>query len=190
MVRTIENYIRLSVTDCKRMGYFTPKAVTAGVVNWTQRGEVVASIGMQTNLAGTVPYAVLNYNYKGEPVHVELTLRFHPSNLNNDTGYYYFVCPVTGLSCRNLYLVDGRFISRWAFRPLYSSQAERRRNGGLAYLCALADYEKMLDAKYRRLTYRGRLTPWGRKVEKMGARAELFRNRAFHKAETNGWGSV
>ena len=190
MVRTIENYLRLSVKDCKRMGYFAPKSVTTGVVNWTQRGEVVASIGMQTNMAGTVPYAVLNYNYKGEPVHVELTLRFRPSNLNNGTGFYYFVCPVTGLLCRNLYLVDGKFISRTAFRPLYSSQAERRRNDGLAYLLALADYEKLLDVKYRRLTYRGRLTPWGRKVEKAEARAGVFRNRAFRRAETKGWNSV
>ena len=172
------------------MGYLAPKTVASGVVNWTQRGEVVASIAMQTNTAGTVPYAVLSYTYKGEPVRIELTLRFHASNLNNETGYYYFVCPVTGLSCRNLYLVNGKFVSRTAFRPLYGSQAERRRNDGLAYLCALADYEKMLDAKYRRLTYRGRLTPWGRKVEKMEARATAFRNRAFRKAETNGWGSV
>ena len=190
MVRTIDNYLRLSVTDCKRMGYFRPNSLTSGVVSWTQRGEVVASIGMQTNTAGIVPYAVLNYNYKGTPVHVELTLRFCPSNLNNGTGFYYFVCPVTGLSCRNLYLVDGKFISRPAFRPLYSSQAERRRNDGLRYLLALADYEKMLDAKYRRLTYRGRLTPYGRRVEKMEARAGLFLDRAYHRAQTKGWDSV
>ena len=172
------------------MGYFYPQAVTNGVVSWTQRGAVVASIRMQTNTAGTVPYAVLNYTYKGKPVHVEITLRFQPSNLDNGTGYYYFVCPVTGLSCRNLYLVDGQFISRPAFRPLYSSQAERRRTAGLSYLLALADYEKMLDAKYRRLTYRGRLTPYGRRVEKMGARAELFFSRASRLAETKGWGST
>lgn len=190
MARTIDNYLRLSVTACKRMGYFRPKSLTSGVVNWTQRGEVVASISMQTNTAGIVPYAVLNYNYKGTPVHVELTLRFRPSNLNNGTGYYYFVCPVTGLSCRNLYLVDGQFISRTAFRPLYNCQAERRRNDSLRYLLALADYEKMLDAKYRRLTYRGRLTPYGRRVEKLGAQAELFLNRAYHRAQTKGWDSV
>ena len=190
MATTIEHYLCLSVRDCKRMGYFAPQAVTNGVVSWTQRGAVVASVLLQTNTAGTVPYAVLNYTYQGKPVHAEITLRFHPSNLDNDTGYYYFVCPVTGLSCRNLYLVDGQFISRPAFRPLYGSQAQRRRRDGLAYLCALADYEKLLDAKYRRLTYRGKLTPWGRKVEKAEQRAGLFRSRAFHKVETNGWGSV
>jgi len=190
MATTIQDYLRLSVTDCKRMGYFYPQAVANGVVTWTQGKEVVASIRMQTNTAGVVPFAVLTYTYKGQPVRTELTLRFAPSNLHNGTGYYYFVCPVTGLSCRNLYLVDGKFISRTAFRPLYSSQVERRRNSGLAYLCALADYEKMLDAPYRRLTYRGRLTPWGRKVEKAEARAALFRSMTIHRAETKGWQSV
>lgn len=190
MVRTINDYLRLSVTDCKRMGYFGTNTVASGVVNWTQRGEVVASISLLTNTAGIVPFAVLSYTYKGEPVRIELTLRFRPSNLNNGTGYYYFVCPVTGLSCRNLYLVNGKFVSRPAFRPLYSSQAERRRNDGLAYLCALADYEKMLDAKYRRLTYRGKPTPWGRKVMRMEERAELFRSRTLERAERKGWASV
>lgn len=190
MPTTIEHYLCLSVRDCKRMGYFYPQAVTNGVVSWTQRGAVVASIRMQTNTAGTVPYAVLDYAYQGKPVHVEITLRFQPSNLNNGTGFYYFVCPVTGLSCRNLYLVDGQFISRPAFRPLYNSQAERRRSDSLRYLLALADYEKMLDAKYRRLTYRGRPTPYGRRVAKMEARAGLFLDRAYHRAQTKGWEST
>lgn len=190
MATTIQDYLRLSVTDCKRMGYFYPQSQANGVVTWTQGKQVIASIRMQTNTAGVVPYAVLTYTYKGQPVRIELTLRFAPSNLNNGTGYYYFVCPVTGLSCRNLYLVDGKFVSRSAFRPLYGSQVERRRNCGLAYLCALADYEKMLDAPYRRLTYRGKPTPWGRKVMRMEERANRFRSVAFRKVETNGWGSV
>ena len=193
MATTIENYLRLTVRDCKRLGFLTPRGDKTGVVSWTQGKDVIASISLRTNLAGTVPYAALNYSYKGTPVRTELTLRFHASNLNGETGYYYFVCPVTGLSCRNLYLVDGRFVSRLAFRPLYRKQAETRvpkSNGSLAVLRAIADYEDAATAKYRRLTYRGKLTPYGRKVAKKEARLDALYNGVVRRAETRGWGSV
>ena len=167
---TIQDYIRLSVKDCKRLGYFKEKHYCKGSVKWTQRGNVVASICFVTDLRGVVPYAVLGYDYKGETVRTEITLRFKPSNLNNGTGFYYFVCPVTGLSCRNLYLVDGRFVSRQAFRPLYPKQVEgeraRKKNAALNTLRALGEYHDLLNEKNRRLTYNGKATPYGRKVEK------------------------
>lgn len=192
MANIIDNYIRLSVTACKRLGYFTPKAKASGVVTWTQGTEVVASVGLETNLTGTVPYAVLTYNYKGTPVRTELTLRFRPSNLKAGTGYYYFVCPVTGLSCRNLYLVNGKFVGRMAFRPLYRTQAERigSRNGSLAFLRAYWAYEDMINEPRRRLTYRGKPTPYGRRVEKLGKRYEDVYSRVLHTAQTEGWGHV
>ena len=180
MANFIEDYLILSVTACKRLGYFIPKAKASGVVRWTRERDgntvEIASIQFETNLTGTVPYAVLTYNYKGTPVRAEITLRFRPSNLNNGTGYYYFVCPVTGLSCRKLYLVNGRFVGRMAFRPLYSQQAESHTQRGLSVftLRALGAYEEMRIKPYRRLTFRGKLTPYGRKVEKLGKRVGVL----------------
>lgn len=193
MKKTIEDYIRLTVRDCKRLGFFVPNSDNAGVIRWTQGKQLVASVSFRTNLSASVPYAALNYSYKGTPVNTDITLRFKPSNLKGETGYYYFVCPVTGLSCRNLYLVNGRFVSRTAFRPLYKIQAETKvgkNNGSLAALRALTKYEDMATAKYRRLTYKGKLTPWGRKVEKMADRAGEIYEQMVHRAETNGWDSV
>ena len=190
MAVIIDNYIRLTVRDCKRLGYFVPKGKAAGVVRWEQGTEEIASIRFGTNLTGAVPYAVFDYSYKGTPVHTEITLRFHPSNLNGKAGYYYFVCPVTGLSCRNLYLVEGRFVSRAAFRPLYRTQAETKtplNNISLAALRALTEYENLTTAKYRRLTYRGKTTPYGRKVEKLGERVEVLCEQFKRRVETFGW---
>ena len=188
----IDDYLRITVKDCKRMGYLTPNNHVSGTVKWTQGNKVIASVGLTTNLTGTVPYAVLNYTYKGTPVNVTLTLRYKPSNLKEGTGFYYFVCPVTGLSCRNLYLVNGRFVSRTAFRPLYRQQAERihARNGSLAYLRALSDYEDLINAPYRRLTYKGKLTPYGRKVMKRSNHVDSIFNRVGHIADTKGWARV
>lgn len=190
MATVIEEYIRLTVGDCKRLGYFAPKAKTAGVVRWVQGTEEIASIRFGTNLTGAVPYAVFDYAYKGTPVHTEVTLRFHPSNLNGETGYYYFVCPVTGLSCRNLYLVEGRFVSRSAFRPLYRTQAETKRPLSLRTYAALLKYGQLAEAKYRRLTYKGNTTPYGRKVEKTGKRVGVLYEQFRQRLETKGWGNV
>lgn len=162
----IEDYIRLSVRDCKRMGYFIPNADASGVVKWTQGEKVVASVGFETNLTGAVPFAVLNYTYRGTPIRTEITLRYKASNLKAGTGYYYFVCPVTGLSCRNLYLVNGRFVSRTAFRPLYRKQADKVRHATISYFVRMSECENVLFARHRRKTYRGKQTPWGRKYEK------------------------
>jgi len=166
MTGTIEQYICLSVTDCKRLGFFKPGTVATG----------------------TVPYAVLRYRYRDENVDTTLTLRYKGSNLNNGTGYYYFVCPVTGLSCRKLYLVNGRFVSRAAFRPLYRKQTESRtrRSGGLALLDALADLEALEGEKYRRFTYRGKLTPYGKKCERIARRASNLQGCLGRFVESNG----
>ena len=161
----LEDCLCLSLTACKKMGYFVPNADASGVIKWGTRDKVAASIGFETNLLGVVPYAVLTYNYKGNPVRAEITLRYKQSNLKAGTGFYYFVCPVTGLSCRKLYLVNGRFVSRMAFRPLYKKQAENIRRPVIAYYARIAECEKILFAKHRRKTYRGKQTPWGRKYE-------------------------
>lgn len=196
MTYFIEDYLSLSVTACKRLGYFTPQAKTSGVVRWTRerdgKTEVLASVGLETNLTGTVPYAVLTYNYKGTPVRTELTLRFRPSNLKAGTGFYYFVCPVTGLSCRKLYLFNGRFVGRMAFRPLYPQQVESHKQRDLSTytLLALGAYEDMLSKPYRRLTYRGKPTPYGRKVEKLGNRVGALYEKLNYRIKTKGWDSV
>ena len=173
MKPTIDSYICLSVAACKRLGFLKPNETAEGVVTWTQGGAQVAAIHLTTK-TGAVPCAILSYTYRGTNVQTSLTLRYKPSNLNNGTGYYYFVCPITGLSCRKLYLVGGRFVSRAAFRPLYEKQTLTRtaRTGALAFLKLLAACEDVEAERYRRYTYRGQLTPFGRKCEKMAARLE------------------
>lgn len=104
-------------------------------------------------------------------------LRWKRSNLNPQHGYYYFVCPVTGNLCRTLYLVDGKFISRKAFNPLYKQQAKsqrQRRDPLFAYLDAAKAFEDLTEQRYRREYYNGRITPFGRRVEKAARRVGSF----------------
>lgn len=177
---TIEDYLTLTVTECKRMGYFVPNAKVTGVVRWTRNGEKAAEIGFGTNLTG-IPVAVLSYSYNGQPIDATIPLRFHHSNLTPNAsgtthGYYYFVCPVTGRSCRKLYLVDGYFVSRYAMGVPYARQNESRcqRSGLLAYLSAFHKLDELTAQRYRRITYRGKLTPYGRKLERLERKRETW----------------
>lgn len=128
---TIDDYLSISVSDLKRMGYFAPAATCSGVVTWKRGGHVVASVGFATKTTG-VPVARFSYEVNGEPQAYDVALRWKRSNLNPTTehGYYYFVCPVTGALCRKLYLVDGRFVGRKAFKPLYEAQTLSHKQRG------------------------------------------------------------
>ena len=172
---TIDEYITLSVTDCKRMGYFVNGALASGVVRWKQGGRLVASVGFATDTRG-VPVARLSYNYNGQDVTDTIALRWKRSNLRADTehGYYYFRCPVTGALCRKLYLVDGRFVGRRAFRSLYPQQAKSHteRDGYTSTLERLVRADELARQPYRREYYKGRLTPYGRKMQKLARLVE------------------
>lgn len=182
---TIDKYLSLSVKDCKRLGFLRPDATVSGCVEWKRDGAVIASVGFATKTTG-VPVARFSYEANGEPMAYDVALRWKRSNLNAATehGYYYFVCPVTGALCRKLYLVDGRFVGRKAFHALYEqqtfSQKERRERGPWRDLLAVDDL--VYNQRYRRETYAGRLTPYGRKVEKYCRRLHLYERAAAHDA--------
>ena len=172
---TIDEYLCLTIADLKRLGFLVPGATCTGSVEWNRGGEVFASVGIATKTAG-VPLVRFSYTHNGRPETYDVALRWKRSNLNADTphGYYYFVCPVTGELCRNLYLVNGRFVGRKAFKPLYPDQAEGHKwREYIKFFRALLDAGDLQNDRYRRETYRGRLTPYGRKVEKL-ARSLAF----------------
>lgn len=170
--KTIDEYLSLSVADCKRLGYLAPLATCTGSISWTRNGRTVASVGFATKTSG-VPMARFSYEYNGKAVTYDVALRWKRSNLTPDgpNGYYYFVCPRTGALCRKLYLVDGQFMSRSAFRPLYPQQTMSRKYREETRVWR--DYmavDDLIYQRFRRETYRGRPTPYGRKVEKLAQR--------------------
>lgn len=166
---TIHDYYTFSVADLKRLGYLQEYTAISGRLVWKQDGEVVASVGAATDTRG-VPVLKLSYTYYGEPRDMAIYLRWKNSNLNPESGhgYYYFVCPRTGKLCRKLYLVEGWFMSRTAFKPLYPQQGKShaKRDGTLTYFDSVARVEELRAERYRRVTYCGKITPYGRRVRK------------------------
>ena len=114
----LEQFVTLAVADLKRAGLFTPSTVQQVKFEW-DRGTDYASITAVTDLTGYVPFAVLSYYHNGRPVEQGVTLRWH--DLYNGGVFFYFVCPLSGLSCEKLYFSDehGQFIGRVATRAQY-----------------------------------------------------------------------
>ena len=177
---TIQDYLRLNLTRCKALGYFVPNATAEGVITWAQGSDVIASVRFTTDTVNhrcTIAYSTAD----GEQVTQTVWLRWRSSNLDKGVtwekgrGFYYFVCPVTGRSCRNLYLVNGRFVSRFAFKALYETQTEshsQRDNPLFKTLDAWDKLEQLERQKYRRYTYRGKPTPYARRVDRLLRKAE------------------
>ncbi len=151
------------------MGFLAPDSAKSGTVYWLTNGRRVASIHLATDTRQNV--ACMSFRHDGEPVNQTIQLSFKRSNLNdNGHGYYYFLCPVTGGRCRKLYLVNDRFVSRAAFRPLYPQQTKSRKQRKSSIskrLELLFVFDRYQRQRYRRETYKGKPTPYGRKVSKL-----------------------
>lgn len=147
-----------------------------GRMVWKSNGREIGSLGFAYDTT-FAPYVCLSYSYKGKPVDEQIKLKWQPSNINSDMGYYYFICPVTQIPCRKLYLVDGRFMCRAAFRPLYPQQImshKERRNPFRNLMHDLKQIDDILTARFRREYYKGKLTPWGRHILKMKERVDGY----------------
>lgn len=180
---TIEELLTVSITELKRLGFISPNAYKYGVLEWKRNGKTTASAGVGIDTRGEVPTARFTYNFNGSPVDVTAPLRFAPSNLNRG-GYYFFICPVTGRSCRKMYLVGGRFVSRFAFRALYDKQTKSRaeRSGLFGFLSAVQDFETAANQKGRKMFYRDKITPYGLRVERLAERSRRI-GAAYEAAE-------
>lgn len=124
----LEQYLTVSLSDFKQAGLFKRGKREKALFEW-KRGEEYASLTAVTDGTGFVPFAVLSFYYNGEPVEQSVTLYWH--NLYNGGGFYYFGCPVSGLSCEKLYFCPERrqFIGRVATGAKYLHNlrdAERR----------------------------------------------------------------
>ena len=180
MANTIDEYLTLSVSDLRRLGYLKPGALMGGRVTWKRGDTVTASISVTTDTRA-LPMCYLVYRYDGEPKQENIRLMFKHSNLNpeGNHGYYYFVCPVTGDCCRKLYNVGGRFVGRSAFKALYPTQAaSHKQRKSLSWFSALAQLDELQQSRYRKDFYRGKPTRyrlrWERIVERNAQNNPLF----------------
>lgn len=168
----------LSIAVLKRLKYLNPGGVIIGTIYWHRGEQRCGSIAVTSFMHPGNEHINLQYTYQDTTgICYDVVLKAQPSHLGVGQ-HYMFVCPVKGVLCRKLYLYQGRFVSRRAIPNAgYSCQQEAKSTRMLHKLFGPPGwlYE---DDKNRKYHYRDRLTPWGRKQEKITSRMDVAQ-RAF-----------
>ena len=107
--------LQINISKLKGWGYLKPNQTVQTVLTWSRHGEKTADISLYVNTLESSPYIELNYNSNGEPREYKVKLFWKESNLNQGKVWF-FICPKTFKYCRKLYLIDGYFLSRAAFK--------------------------------------------------------------------------
>lgn len=90
-------------------------------------------------------------------------ISYEESNLGK--GYLvFFLCPYTGRKCRKLYTDGTALISRYGFEHTYSQRNQSKKWRELDKMLHFLDNEPV--RKFGKMEYRGKLTPYGKKLIK------------------------
>ena len=119
--------LQIDISKLKGWGYFKPKQIKSGTLNWSRNGNPTGSISIQVNTKSEQPYIELDYKYRDEPRNYKVYLTSTPSNLNKGE-IWYFICPQTKKRCRKLYSIGGYFLHRKAFNGcMYETQTQSKK---------------------------------------------------------------
>ncbi|APZ46314.1 hypothetical protein BW723_08390 [Polaribacter reichenbachii] len=116
----------LSITDLKKLKYLQKNLSFNGNVYWKSRGESTGSISINTSLINDNNFVEFIYTCNDKSYNYKVDLVSIKSNLNN-ADIWYFKCKFTGIRCRKLHLINGRFQHRSILKTgMYSSQTRSK----------------------------------------------------------------
>lgn len=157
-----DDVLQLSTTKLKEWKYLEPGQCKSGVLTWSRNGSKTGSISIMVNMDPEQAFIVLDYKYKDKPRKYKIELVSISSNLGKGQ-IWYFICPQTKNRCRILYLVEGYFLHREAFKKcFYQSQIHSKKNRQLEKIYDKIFkkeeiYEKINSKNFKK-TYAGRKT--------------------------------
>jgi hypothetical protein len=157
-----DNALQLDMKTLKKFDYLKAGQIKAGVLTWSRKGTTTGEISIQVNTEFDPYELTLKYSFKNEPREYSVQIVKKPSNLGKGE-IPFFVCPKTGLLCRKLYLMDGYFYHRKAFKgAMYDSQTLSRkvRHFEQVFGAFMRKHEihKQLSQKHFKKEYRGKPT--------------------------------
>lgn len=154
--------LQINISKLKEWGYLNPEQIKSGAIAWSRNGNRIGSISTTVNTHNEQFYIVLDYKYKDKPRNYKIKLVSVPSNLGKGV-LWYFLCPETNKRCRKLYLIDGFFFHREAFKGvMYECQTYSKKvrsiEKELRYYFSLEGCYKELNKKYFKKNYKGKPT--------------------------------
>ena len=154
---------QISTSDLKKWGYLEPNQTKQGTITWKKNGSPTGSISILVSTYIEAGFVILTYSYAGElKRQFKVNLIALPSNLGKGLVWYFF-CPNTRKRCRKLFMIDGYFLHREAFKGcMYESQTYSKKYRELdrtmgAYLRSDFYYEELHKKHFKR-NYAGKPT--------------------------------
>jgi hypothetical protein len=180
--------LQINISKLKGWGYLKPNQSIQTNIVWSRHGERTAEISLYVNTLESNPYIQLKYNYQGEPREYKLKLFWKESNLNQGKVWF-FICPKTFKYCRKLYLVEGYFLSRSAFKGLncmYEKQTYSKYGRSLdkifgTYYGIERAYEKIYSKHFKKF-YAGKPTKKYLRIMEQIQKAERIPHHEIERA--------
>lgn len=164
MMTTLEQLPRVQIREFVKAGAFS-RSVAHGTMEFRSKpGQIIFRTDLENmviEFTATGP--------DGNPVVSQLGLVCNPTNLGKGNTWM-FRSFRSGKQCRVLYLVRGMFVARAdIIGPRYTQQLKGR--AGRMWL-RYNRYQTPPSRAYGKLTYRGKPTPYGKRLERYNLMAD------------------
>lgn len=153
----LDEVLQLDLSKLRKWDYLKPNQSRSGIITWTRNYDT-SSISIKVSTFSE-PYIELSYKFNGELREYRVNLVAVSSNLGVGEVLY-MLCPLTKKRCRKLYMVNGYFLHREAFKGvMYSTQIRSKKERWLdenygAYFQE-EKWKEELNSKYFKKTYAG-----------------------------------
>jgi hypothetical protein len=157
-----DEVLQIYISKLKELGFLKYNKITGGTLTWSRNGDKVATVSILVNTFNKEPHIELFYKYREESRQYKVRLVTIPSNLGKGK-IWYFLCPKIKKRCRKLYLVDGYFLHREAFKGcMYDCQTKskyyRKLNKTLGAYFRIDELYEQIYKKHFKKTYAGKPT--------------------------------
>jgi hypothetical protein len=159
----LDEVLKIKVSDLTQHGFLKEGSrQKRGTLFWYRNEIELGSIAFTVSLSQGYSFIELDYEYNGGAISYPIQLQSVASNLGKGV-IWYFICPLTGLRCRKLYLGGSHFYHRSAFKGcMYERQTQSKRYRELEKIIgAVLQVDLLRDQmhkKYFKRQYAGKAT--------------------------------
>lgn len=151
----------LSISDLKKWNYLRPNYIKTGTIEFKSCYDIL-NLTVKVVADMVEPYAELSYKVNDNVINYRVDFELLPSNLGKGKVWY-FLCPITKVRCKKLYLIGNYFQHRTAYgKGYYQTQTLGLKDRYLIRLYDMAEKSSKarseLSKKYFKKYYKGKPT--------------------------------
>ena len=109
---------QISITELKRWNYLKPNHLITGMIKFTFNNYDTLEMFIKVSTEFKNSFLELKYSINNTELNYRIYFEVISSNLGNGK-IYYFNCPISNTRCRKLYLINGYFQHRNAYKKGY-----------------------------------------------------------------------